>query len=145
MSNKNLSQLPTNATPQETDWLLGASGVSPAVFQKIPVGAIQKISTYGSFFATSPTVKNIPLFTATRLTTINELRGIKTASGTATLSIQINGVNVTGLSNLSITSSSQNFTATGGNIVSVGTRVTVNITAVSSAADLEFTMGATLS
>jgi len=101
-------------------------------------------STYGSFYAAFPTIKNIPLFTATRATTINELRGIKTASGTATISIQVGGVNVTGLTNLSITSSPQNFTATGGNIISVGTRVTVNITAVSSAADLEFTMGATL-
>lgn len=41
MANRNLSELPLNDNPQETDWLLGASGASPAVFQKIPVGAIQ--------------------------------------------------------------------------------------------------------
>ena len=117
----------------------GTNGLGVAGFYDLPPQ-----NTYGSFFAASPTVKNIPLFTATRATTINELRGVKTASGTATVSIQVGGVNVTGLTNLSITSSPQNFTATGGNTVSVGTRVTVNVTAVSSATDLEFTMGATL-
>lgn len=102
------------------------------------------VNTYGSFFSVSPTVKNIPLFTATRATTINELRGVNTSNGTATISIQINGVNVTGLTNLAVTSTPQNFTATSANTVAVGARVTVNITAVSGASDLEFTMGATL-
>lgn len=102
------------------------------------------VNTYGSFYAAAPTVKNIPLFTATRATTINELRGVDTSAGTATISIQINGVNVTGLSNLSVTSTPQNFTASGANTVAVGARVTVNISAVSSAVDLELTMGATL-
>jgi hypothetical protein len=40
MTNKNVSQLPTNSTPQDSDWLLGASGDSPSVFQKIPVGSL---------------------------------------------------------------------------------------------------------
>jgi hypothetical protein len=40
MTNKNVSQLPTNSDPQDSDWLLGASGDSPSVFQKIPVGSL---------------------------------------------------------------------------------------------------------
>lgn len=40
MTNKNVSQLPTNSDPQDSDWLLGASGNSPSVFQKIPVGSL---------------------------------------------------------------------------------------------------------
>lgn len=102
------------------------------------------VNTYGSFFYQNPAIKNIPLFTATRATTINELRAVNTSAGTATITIQINGVAVTGLSNLAITTTPQNFTATGNNTVSVGARVTVNITAISGIADLEFTMGATL-
>lgn len=61
MANKNLSQLPTNATPQETDWLLGASGVSPAVFQKIPVGAIQSGGSGGSIKFSLPVNQNTAL------------------------------------------------------------------------------------
>lgn len=40
MTNKNVSQLPINSDPQDSDWLLGASGNSPSVFQKIPVGSL---------------------------------------------------------------------------------------------------------
>ena len=40
MTNKNVSQLPTNSDPQDSDWLLGASGDSPSIFQKIPVGSL---------------------------------------------------------------------------------------------------------
>ena len=40
MANRNVSQLPENTAPQDSDWLLGASGNSPSVLQKIPVNAI---------------------------------------------------------------------------------------------------------
>ena len=38
MANRNVSQLPENTAPQESDWLLGASGNSPSVLQKMAVG-----------------------------------------------------------------------------------------------------------
>jgi hypothetical protein len=43
MVNRNISQLPENTDPQESDWLVGASGNSPSVLQKIAVGNITPI------------------------------------------------------------------------------------------------------
>ena len=45
MANRNVSQLPENTDPQDTDWILGASGNSPSVFQKIAVGNIKPANT----------------------------------------------------------------------------------------------------
>jgi hypothetical protein len=62
MTNKNLSQLPTNSTPQDSDWLLGASGDSPSVFQKIPVGAlIPSTQNSGSIKFSLPVNQNTAL------------------------------------------------------------------------------------
>lgn len=74
---------------------------------------------------------------------INQIRGIRTSSGTCTVAIQLNGTNVTGLSAISVTSTPQDVNATALNSVSIGDRVSVVITSVSSAANLEFTMKAT--
>ena len=59
---RNLTDLPLNDDPQDTDWLLGASGISPAVFQKIPVGLVKAPSGGGggSIF--------VPINTPTTLT-----------------------------------------------------------------------------
>mgnify|MGYP007006639396 FL=1 len=38
MANRKVSQIPENTDPQDSDWLLGASGNSPSVLQKIAVG-----------------------------------------------------------------------------------------------------------
>jgi hypothetical protein len=102
------------------------------------------VKTFGSYNSTTPTVTTIYLFTATTQTTINELRGLKTTSGTCTISIQIDSVNVTGLTNLSVTSTAQNPTASAANIASVEQDVTLVISAVSSPNKLQFTLGATL-
>jgi hypothetical protein len=72
--------------------------------------------------------------------TISQIRGLKTSAGTLTLAVQINGTNVTGLSALSVTSTTQDVTATAANSVAVGDRVTVVLSGLSSAADLEFTL-----
>jgi hypothetical protein len=45
MANRNLSQLPENTDPQVSDWLLGASGNSPSVLQKMAVGNIKSASS----------------------------------------------------------------------------------------------------
>ena len=41
MANRNVSQLPENTAPQESDWLVLASGNSPTVLQKVAVGNIK--------------------------------------------------------------------------------------------------------
>ena len=47
MANRNVSQLPENTDPQESDWLLGASGNSPSVLQKMAVGNIKPANESG--------------------------------------------------------------------------------------------------
>lgn len=66
-----------------------------------------------------------------------ELDGVAVSSGTATVSIQINGVNVTGLTALSITTTPQNFTATAANTFTTGDRIALVYTA--SGSNLEAT------
>lgn len=61
--------------------------------------------------------------------TINSLKGVKLTSGTLTLGFQINGVAVTGLTNLSITTTAQSFTATAAQTVAQGDLVEMVISA----------------
>ncbi|CAB4177872.1 hypothetical protein UFOVP1004_33 [uncultured Caudovirales phage] len=75
--------------------------------------------------------------------TINGLYGLKTTSGTCTLSVKINGTAVTGLSALSVTSTSQDAVATAANTVAAGDIVTLEYTAVSSPVDMRATLKAT--
>ena len=66
---------------------------------------------------------------------------ISTTSGTCTASLQINGVNVGGLSSISVTNSNQNISSTSAKTVAVSGTVTLVITSNSSAADLIFSIG----
>lgn len=75
--------------------------------------------------------------------TINSLNGLKTTSGTITLTVNINGVAVTGLSAIAVTTSPQNINATALNNVAVGNRVTYVTTSNATAASLEATLIAT--
>jgi len=75
--------------------------------------------------------------------TINQIRGLKTSSGTLTLKVQIGGVDVTSLTGLSVTTTPQDVTATGANSVAAGDRITIVISSSSSPANLEFTLKAT--
>lgn len=75
--------------------------------------------------------------------TINSLKNLKTTSGTITASIQIDGVSVTGLDALSVTSTPQSPNASALNSVGIGDRVTLVLASNASAVDVEFTMEAT--
>lgn len=72
--------------------------------------------------------------------TINGLYGLKTTSGTATLSVKINGTAITGLSGITASSTSQDVVASGGNTVAIGDEVSVEYTSVSSPVDLRFNL-----
>ena len=66
---------------------------------------------------------------------------ISTTSGTCTASLQINGVNVGGLSSISVTNSNQNISSTSAKTVAVSGRVTLVITSNSNSLDLIFSIG----
>ncbi|MFM1842166.1 MAG: hypothetical protein RLZZ490_902 [Cyanobacteriota bacterium] len=93
---------------------------------------------FGGFIETIAN-KTYPLFKPDRSYKILSLR-VKSGSGTCTWAIQINGVNVTGLSAVSVSSTEQLVTATAANVVASGQRVTIVSTANSSAVDVEFTI-----
>ena len=88
----------------------------------------------------APTIKTYPLdyrvFRAYRLTQIS----LGTRTGTATVSIQINGNNVVGFANLAVTTTSQTFVATSGNLASIGSKIDFVVSAASSPTDLAFTL-----
>lgn len=75
--------------------------------------------------------------------TINSL-AIKLASGTCTVAVKINGTNVTGLSAVAVTSTQSVTAATAANTFTAGQRITMVVTVPSAAADLAFTLKATL-
>lgn len=74
--------------------------------------------------------------------TINTLI-TKMVSGTCTISIKINGTNVTSISAHSATSSQVTSTASGANTVAAGDRVTMVLASSSSPVDLAFTLKVT--
>jgi hypothetical protein len=64
-----------------------------------------------------------------------------TQSGTATISVRINGINIPGLNNLSITSTRLTVPVTTGNLLSVGNRLELVVSAVDNPKHLFFTIG----
>ncbi|MFN9394929.1 MAG: IPT/TIG domain-containing protein, partial [Pseudanabaena sp.] len=87
-----------------------------------------------------PTIKSYTLdyrvFRAYRLSQIS----LGTKSGTATVSLQINGSNVVGLTNLAISSTLQTAIATSGNLANIGSKIDFAVSAASSPIDLAFTL-----
>jgi hypothetical protein len=64
-----------------------------------------------------------------------------TESGTATISVRINGINIPGLNNLSITSTRLTVSVTTGNLLGTGSRLELVVSAVSNSKHLFFTIG----
>ena len=112
-----------------------------AAAQRVTLG----VSTIaGSYFDSEPADGTLVLVAKARYAfTINGLYGVETSAGTCSLAVQINGVNVTGLSAVSVTSTPQDVSASAANAVAIGDQVTLIISSTSSAADLAFTMEAT--
>lgn len=71
--------------------------------------------------------------------TINSLV-IQTAAGTATCAVQINAVNVTGLSGLAASTTIGSATATAANTVATGAKVTLVVSGVAGASELAFAL-----
>jgi hypothetical protein len=98
-------------------------------------------SRMGNVFIKQPEAETIPLISSSAYAfTIGGLNGLKVASGSLSLSIQINDVDVEGLADIVVTSTPQDLTATAANEVAEGDRLTLVLAGVSSASGLEFTM-----
>ena len=69
--------------------------------------------------------------------------GVATESGTITAAVKINGTDVTGMSAINITSTSQDVTASGANTIAIDDRVTIVFTANSSAIRIAGTLNFT--
>ena len=86
-----------------------------------------------------PTVKEYTLeYFVSRPYTIKNLV-IGTSSGTATVSIQINGVNVSGVDNIAVSSTRLNLSA-GTNLAVLGSIITLRVISVNNAVDLKFNL-----
>lgn len=94
----------------------------------------------------SPTVSVIRLYAKAQYAfTINGVYGIRTTSGTATAKVTINGTSVTGLSALSVSSTTQDVAASGANTVAIGDIVALEVTAVSSPSEFRMDLKVTRS
>lgn len=113
------------------------TGTLPAA--RLPSQTIQQ----NVFYATPANGTIVLTAKAAYAFTINQVRGVKTSAGSATLAVKINGTDVTGLASISATTSAQDVTATAANAVAAGDRITLVLSGVSSAAGLEFTLQAT--
>lgn len=102
-------------------------------------------SSNGRTFTDSvPVASDIQVLVTSALAsgTIAGIYGARTASGTVTLSIKINGTAATGLDGVTINSTPQNITATAANTYVSEDRITVEYGAVTgSPTNLEFTIG----
>lgn len=132
----------TSVTPAASILALQGGGlvqVLPQVF------FAQAFPQTGNFYDQIPQNGTVPLVTyAVYPFYINNLFGIQTSAGSITATVKINGVNVTGLANLSVTTGPQNFTATANNLVGVGNGVTLVLSSNSGSAGLQFTMSGAL-
>jgi Protein of unknown function (DUF2793) len=71
--------------------------------------------------------------------TINNIT-ISSVSGTCSVAVQINGVSVTGLSAISVSSTPQTLSASGANSVAIGNAVTMLVSSTSPATDVTFSI-----
>ena len=104
--------------------------------------ATLEIATRGSgFYWKNPADDAVTLDAkAAAAVTLTQLRGLKTNTGTLTLAIKINAVDVTGWAAIAVTSTPQDVTATAANAVAVGDRITLHVSASVAPTNLEFTM-----
>lgn len=72
--------------------------------------------------------------------TIDSIQNIQTTSGTISLAVKINGTNVTGLSAVAVTSSSQDVNASAANAVAIGDEITLVWSSNASAVDIRGTL-----
>lgn len=122
--------------PTDTGQIPLSDGVGSWSWQELPASSGTEING----FLEVPLASTYPLVQySTKAYTLDKIWA-KMASGSVTLTVNINGTPVTGMSTLSITDSESENIASAANSVSVGDTVTVTIASPSSAQDLSFTI-----
>jgi hypothetical protein len=108
-----------------------------------PAGSFAPV-LMGNLFMQSAANLSVPLVTSAQYPfTITGLNGLKAGSGTITLTIQVNGVNVTGLTALAVNSTVQNpVTSDATAQVAIGDSVVMILFGGTIASNLQFTMAA---
>ncbi|MGI9293518.1 MAG: hypothetical protein ACR2PS_06000 [Pseudomonadales bacterium] len=127
------------AAPNNTVWNKECGGG-----QTEEVFALQNPDFAFNVFVTGPLVRSYPILTSSPSAfNIASLTGFL-ASGTVTVSVEIDGVPVPGLTGVVLTTTEQTFNASGtSDYVAVGARVTLNITSITTPVDLELTVHCT--
>lgn len=114
---------------QEISTITGLQTALDTKIEAVPFGGfIEKIED-----------KTYPLFKPDRSYLIKSLR-VKSDSGTCTWAVQIDGVDVTGLGSINVSSTEQLVLATAANTISANNRVTIVSTANNAALNIEFTL-----
>ena len=91
----------------------------------------------------TPTAKTYTIVIKSNFSfTLNDIT-VKLASGTCTMAVKIDGVDVTSLSAISVTNGEQTVTASGANAAAAGTDLTLVLSAISSPVDLSFNIKTT--
>lgn len=116
----------------------GGTGATTAVSARSNLGvSVRSISIY----IATPANQTINLDSYAQYPyTISEWDNIQTSSGTLTAALQINGVNVTGISAVTVTSNAQNALASAASSVTIGSNLSLVISAASSPFNLQGTI-----
>ena len=107
-----------------------------------PVATAAPILQGTVFMSAATNVTVVLLSYAQYAFTVTGLNNLVVSGGGIILDIQVNGVSVTGLTGLAVTTTAQNPTASINNAVNVGDRVTMVLSGGTIASGLEFTMKA---
>jgi hypothetical protein len=115
----------------------GATGPAGVAGQAGPVAVTGlKVSLYGDLEAGQVYILDLKAWDAYTITDVTT----KLASGTATVTLKIDGVAVTGLTAINLTTSKLDFLATAANLVSVGAEVTIEVVAATNAFNLDLSI-----
>jgi hypothetical protein len=126
------------ATPTELGYL---SGVTSAIQTQINALKVENLSLQDGGSSIAATTYTLELY-AQYAYTINQLK-IISASGTCTVAVKINGVDVTGISAVSVSSTIATANASAANTVAIGDKITLVTTSNSALTNLQASLKTT--
>jgi hypothetical protein len=137
---KRIKSLATATYPSLTE-LSYVKGATSAIQTQLNALKVENLSLQDGGSSIAATTYTLELY-AQYAYTINELK-IISASGTCTVSVKINGVDVTGISAVSVSSTIATGTATASNTVAIGDKITLVTTSNSALTNLQASLKTT--